>query len=202
MLMHIIFIPLLLKGAGDIFKAFKLPIQGDFVKIYENQRPCSFAAILRILFFTLFQLNWIIWPGQYNSWYQHQRVMHRPMSLASGSVTLSQRRSPRKRMGVFWSGSPTGVKVLRIKFWPIPFINTIWLIVYPKQYLCSWLRLGQEIYLLRLTYGFSSGESHTAGRVRKCQARRRSFKLGSFLGPACRKQFGSFQYAPHQNKIV
>ena len=26
MLMHIIFIPLLLKGAGDIFKAFKLPI--------------------------------------------------------------------------------------------------------------------------------------------------------------------------------
>ena len=119
-----------------------------------------------------------------------------------GHVKLEKGSSKKNGGGVFWSGSPTGVKVLRTKFWPIPFINTIWFIVYPKQYLCSWLRLGQEIYLLRLTYGFSSGESHTAGRVRKCQARRRSFKLRSFLGPACPKQFGSFQYAPHQNKII
>ena len=113
-----------------------------------------------------------------------------------GHVKLEKGSSKKNGGGVFWSASPTGVKVLRMKFWPILFINTIWFIVYPKQYLCSWLRLGQEIYLLRLTYGFSSGESHTAGRVRKCQARRRSFKLGSFWGQPVASNLGHFNM-PH-----
>ena len=100
-------------------------------------------------------------------------------------------------MGVFWVGSPTGVKVLRMKFWPILFINTIWFIVYPKQYLCSWLRLGQEIYLLRLTIMDSPQESLTQlAESESVKHEGEVSNLGVFWGQPVASNLGHFNM-PH-----